>query len=191
MTTNRLLVIGNWKMNLDFVEAVHLGQQIGVILKNRPAEHTDIVVVPPFVDLRSVTSIVDSERIAVDVGAQHVSANDNGAFTGEISTSMLKRLGVTWVLVGHSERRTMYHMDDDVVARTLRAVVASGLNGVLCVGEGGDVRDNDEQNDFVLGQLHSALGGLDERYIEQVTWPTNQSGPSAPVAPPTVSKSGP
>jgi triosephosphate isomerase len=169
MTTNRLLVIGNWKMNLDFVEAVHLGQQIGVILKNRPAEHTDIVVVPPFVDLRSVTSIVDSERIAVDVGAQHVSANDNGAFTGEISTSMLKRLGVTWVLVGHSERRTMYHMDDEVVARTLRAVVASGLNVVLCVGEGGDVRDNDEQNDFVSAQLHSALGGLDEKYIEQVT----------------------
>jgi triosephosphate isomerase len=122
-------------MNLDFVEAVHLGQQIGVILKNRPAEHTDIVVVPPFVDLRSVTSIVDSERIGIDVGAQHVNANDNGAFTGEISTSMLKRLGVTWVLVGHSERRTMYHMDDAVVALTLRAVVANGLNAVLCVGE--------------------------------------------------------
>jgi triosephosphate isomerase len=169
MTTNRLLVIGNWKMNLDFVEAVHLGQQIGVILKNRPAEHTDIVVVPPFVDLRSVSSIVDSERIAVDVGAQHVSANDNGAFTGEISTSMLKRLGVTWVLVGHSERRTMYHMDDEVVASTLRAVVASGLNVVLCVGESSDVRDADEQNDFVSAQLHSALEGLDEKFIEQVT----------------------
>jgi triosephosphate isomerase len=169
MTTNRLLVIGNWKMNLDFVEAVHLGQQIGVILKNRPAEHTDIVVVPPFVDLRSVSSIVDSERIAVDVGAQHVSANDNGAFTGEISTSMLKRLGVTWVLVGHSERRTMYHMDNEVVASTLRAVVASGLNVVLCVGESSDVRDADEQNDFVSAQLHSALEGLDEKFIEQVT----------------------
>jgi len=101
MTSNaRSLVIGNWKMNLDFVEALHLGQQIGVILKNRPAEHTDIVVVPPFVDLRSVTSIVDSERIAVEVGAQHVNPNDNGAFTGEISTNMLKRLNVTWVLVG-------------------------------------------------------------------------------------------
>jgi triosephosphate isomerase (TIM) len=169
MTANRLLVIGNWKMNLDFVEAVHLGQQIGVILKNRPAEHTDVVVVPPFVDLRSVTSIVDSERIAIEVGAQHVSANDNGAFTGEISTSMLKRLGVTWVLVGHSERRALYHMDNDVVASTLRAVLASGLNAVLCVGESSDVRDGDEQNDFVAGQLHSALGGLDEKFLEQVT----------------------
>jgi triosephosphate isomerase len=170
MTTNaRSLVIGNWKMNLDFVEALHLGQQIGVILKNRPAEHTDIVVVPPFVDLRSVTSIVDSERIGVEVGAQHVNPNDNGAFTGEISTNMLKRLNVTWVLVGHSERRSMFHMDDDVVAATLRAVVQSGLRAVLCVGEDLSVRDEERQNEFVSAQLASALSGLDERYADLVT----------------------
>jgi len=96
--TIKPLVIGNWKMNLDFVEAVHLGQQIGVLLKNRPSEHTEIVVAPPFVDLRSVASIVDSERIPIGVAAQHVNPNDNGAHTGEVSASMLKRLGVTWVL---------------------------------------------------------------------------------------------
>ncbi|MGA2295771.1 MAG: triose-phosphate isomerase [Acidimicrobiales bacterium] len=165
----RSLVIGNWKMNLDFVEAVHLGQQIGVILKNRPAEHTDIVIVPPFVDLRSVTSIVDSERIAVEVGAQHVNPNDNGAFTGEVSTAMLKRLNVTWVLVGHSERRSMFHMDDEAVASTLRAVVQSGLRAVLCVGEDLAVRDDEGQDEFVAAQLSSALAGLDERYADQVT----------------------
>jgi triosephosphate isomerase len=168
-TATRLLVIGNWKMNLDFVEAVHLGQQIGVILKNRPAEHTDIVLAPPFVDLRSVSSIVDSERIAVELGAQHVSAHDNGAFTGEISPTMLKRLNVRWVLVGHSERRSMYHMDDEVVAATFRAVVQGGLNAVLCVGENLAVRDEDAQADFVAAQLTSALAGLDEKYVEQVT----------------------
>jgi triosephosphate isomerase len=156
-------------MNLDFVEAVHLGQQIGVILKNRPAEHTDVVVVPPFVDLRSVTSIVDSERITIEVGAQHVNPNDNGAFTGEISTTMLKRLGVRWVLVGHSERRTLFGMDDAVVNTTLRAVVQSGLHAVLCVGEHLDVRDAEGQNDFVKAQLKSALEGLDDRYFDQVT----------------------
>ena len=168
-TATRLLVIGNWKMNLDFVEALHLGQQIGVILKNRPAEHTDIVLAPPFVDLRSVSSIVDSERIAVQLGAQHVSQHDNGAFTGEVSTAMLKRLDVRWVLVGHSERRSMYHMDDEVVAATLRTVVQGGLNAVLCVGEGLAVRDEGDQGDFVTAQLRSALAGLDEKYIEQVT----------------------
>ena len=121
-------------MNLDYVEAVHLGQQLGVLLKNRPAEHTDIVVVPPFVDIRSVTSIVDSERIPIEVGAQHVGAHDNGAHTGEVSVSMLKRLNVQWVLVGHSERRSMYAMTDDVVAATVRAVVRGGVKVVLCVG---------------------------------------------------------
>jgi len=169
MARARPLVIGNWKMNLDFVEAVHLGQQIGVLLKNKPSEHTDVVIVPPFVDLRSVTSIVDSERIAVTVGAQHVNPNDNGAHTGEVSTSMLKRLGVQWVLVGHSERRAMYAMDDAAVTATLQAVVRSGLRAVLCVGEALTVRELDEHDAFVAQQLRTALSGLEPRYRELVT----------------------
>ncbi|NNN02272.1 MAG: triose-phosphate isomerase [Acidimicrobiaceae bacterium] len=169
MATSRPLVIGNWKMNLDFVEAVHVGQQIGVMLKNRPAEHTDVVVAPPFVDLRSVTSIVQSERIAVSVGAQHVSAHENGAHTGEVSVSMLKRLGVEWVIVGHSERRTMYAMSDEVVGATLRAVLRGGLRAVLCVGEDLSVRDRDGHDDFVRDQLVSALRGLDEGFNELIT----------------------
>ena len=165
----RPLVIGNWKMNLDFVEAVHLGQQLGVMLKNRAAEHTDIVVAPPFVDLRSVTSIVESERIPITVAAQHVNANENGAHTGEVSISMLQRLGVQWVLVGHSERRAMYAMDDDTVAATLRTVVRAGVKAVLCVGEALDVRTDEQQEAFVRAQLHSALDGLDERFHELLT----------------------
>jgi triosephosphate isomerase (TIM) len=163
------LVIGNWKMNLDFVEGVHLGQQIGVLLKNRPSEHTEIVVAPPYVDLRSVTSIVDSERIPIAVAAQHVNAHENGAHTGEVSVSMLKRLGVTWVLVGHSERRAHYAMDDAVVALTLRAVVRAGLKAVLCVGEALDVREDGQENQWVAHQLRSALDGLEERYGELIT----------------------
>ena len=169
MARAKPLVIGNWKMNLDFVEAVHLGQQIGVMLKNKPAEHTEVVIVPPFVDIRSVASIVDSERIAVTVGAQHVSAHDNGAHTGEVSTSMLKRLNVEWVLVGHSERRAMYAMDDAVVAATLLAVVRSGLRAVLCVGEALSVRELEEDEEFVERQLRSALAGLEPKYHELVT----------------------
>jgi triosephosphate isomerase len=156
-------------MNLDYVEALHLGQQLGVMLKNKPVEHVDIVVVPPFVDLRSVTSIVESERIAITIGAQHVNPNDNGAHTGEVSVSMLKRLNVTWVLVGHSERRAHYGMDDDVVKATLLQVVRSGLRAVLCVGEDLDVREENGEEGHVRYQLASALKGLDERYRELVT----------------------
>ena len=166
---NRPLVIGNWKMNLDYVEAVHLIQQIGVILKNKPLEHVELVVAPPFVDIRSVTSVVESERIALEVGAQHASVHDAGAHTGEVSVSMLQRLNVKWVLVGHSERRAMYAMSDEVVAQTLRTVLRQGLNGVLCVGEELSVREAGTHRDFVSAQLHAALEGLDEKSRPLVT----------------------
>jgi triosephosphate isomerase len=163
------LVIGNWKMNLDFVEAIHLTQQIGVLLKNKPVEHTEMVVVPPFVDIRSVTSVVESDKMPITVGAQHVNVNESGAHTGEISAAMLQRLGVQWVLVGHSERRAMYGMTDEVVAQTLRAIVRQGLRAVLCVGEELSVREADAQNDFVQAQLEAALSGLEEKYRALVT----------------------
>ena len=150
----RRLVIGNWKMNLDHVEAVHLTQQVGVMLRATPAEHTDVVLAPPFVDLRSVTSVVESERIPVAVGAQHVNPHDHGAHTGEVSVGMLARLGVTSVIVGHSERRALYAMTDEVVAATLRAVVAGGLRPVLCVGEDLVVREEGRHEAHVRAQLH-------------------------------------
>lgn len=156
-------------MNLDYVEAVHLTQQIGVIVKNKPLEHVDLVVAPPFVDLRSVTSVVESERIALEVGAQHASVHDAGAHTGEVSVAMLRRLNVKWILVGHSERRAMYAMTDEVVAHTLHAVVRQGLRAVLCVGEELRVREGGRQNDFVTDQLHAALEGLEERSRPLVT----------------------
>ena len=163
------LVVGNWKMNLDYVEAQHLGQQIGVMLKNKPLEHVDVVLVPPFVDLRSVSSIVESERIPVGVGAQHVNQNDAGAHTGEVSVAMLKRLNVSWVIVGHSERRAMYAMTDELVVATLRQVVRNGLRAVLCVGEALNVREEHGEDEFVRAQLVSALKGLDQKYHELVS----------------------
>ncbi len=165
----RRLVIGNWKMNLDHVEAVHLTQQVGVMLRATPAEHTDVVLAPPFVDLRSVTSVVESERIPVAVGAQHVNPHDHGAHTGEVSVGMLARLGVTSVIVGHSERRALYAMTDEVVAATLRAVVAGGLRPVLCVGEDLVVREEGRHEAHVRAQLTSALSPLDERLVGSLT----------------------
>src|SRR3984957_13957823 len=161
---SRPLVIGNWKMNLDFVEALHLVQQLGVLMKNRAVEHTDVVVAPPFVDLRSVSSVIDAEKLAIGLGAQHVNPYDNGAHTGEISTSMLSRLNVQWVIVGHSERRTHYAMTNDVVAETLRSVVRAGQHAVLCVGEDLELREAGEHEAFVESQLSSALRGLEERF---------------------------
>jgi triosephosphate isomerase len=121
------------------------------------------------VDLRSVSSILDAERLAVSLGAQHVNPHDNGAHTGEVSVSMLQRLGVAWVIVGHSERRTQYAMSDEIVAATLSSVVHAGLHAVLCVGESLELRTANEHEAFVAEQLRRALGGLEERYHEFVT----------------------
>jgi triosephosphate isomerase len=156
-------------MNLDFVEGLHLTQQLGVLLKSRPLEHVDIVVAPPFVDLRTVSSILDSERLTIQLGAQHVNPNESGAHTGEISTSMLARLNVSWVIVGHSERRTHYNMTDEIVRATTASVVRAGQHAVLCVGETLALRDADEHESFVDAQLRSALEGLDERLRPLVT----------------------
>jgi triosephosphate isomerase len=169
MSARRPLVIGNWKMNLDFVEGLHLVQQLGVLMKNRPVEHTDVVVAVPFVDLRTVSSIIDSERLGIGLGAQHVNPNENGAHTGEISASMLKRLNVEWVLVGHSERRVHYAMSDAIVTQTLSAVARAGQHAVLCVGEELSIRENGDHETFVEAQLRSALGGLDEKYLSLVS----------------------
>ncbi len=161
--------MGNWKMNLDYVEAVHLVQQLGVLASSRPLHHVDVAVVPPFVDLRSVTSVVESERVPLTVGAQHAHHLESGAHTGEISVPMLKRLGVTSVLVGHSERRQMYAMTDAVVAQTLHSVTRQGLNGVLCVGEALESRDAGSHLEVVADQLRSALEGLGDAQRELVT----------------------
>ncbi len=156
----RALIVGNWKMNLDHVEAVHLTQQLAVILASRPAEHVDVVVAPPFVDLRSVTSVIEAEHSALQVAAQHVNPRPAGAHTGEIAVPMLARLHVGWVIVGHSERRTLYGMDDQTVADTARAAVAGGLRAIVCVGEAEDVRARSAHRAFVEGQVAAALGAL-------------------------------
>ncbi len=117
--------------------------------ESSPVEHVDAVVAPPFVDLRTVSSILDSERLAVALGAQHVNPHENGAHTGEISTSMLARLNVAWVIVGHSERRTHYDMTDEIGRATTASVLRAGLHAVLCVGETLAVREADEYEEFV------------------------------------------
>ncbi len=157
MSDARPLVAGNWKMNLDHVEATHLIQQLGVMLRAHDHAGVDVMVIPPFTDLRSVTSVVGADHLDLLVGAQHVSRYESGAHTGEISAAMLRRLGVTHVLVGHSERREHYGMDDELVAATVAAATSAGLTPILCVGESIEVRERRGHLDHVRAQLHAAL----------------------------------
>jgi len=164
----RALVVGNWKMNLDYVEGIHLVQQLGVLLRAKSPEMTDVVVAPPFVDLRSVTSIIEADRLTMTVASQHAHFAESGAFTGEVSVQMLKRLGVKYVIVGHSERRTGFGMNDEIVRATLDSVLAAGLSVILCCGEDADVRDSGEAASFVAGQIASALNGVKSKYSDKI-----------------------
>ncbi|OAA28095.1 triosephosphate isomerase [Frankia sp. EI5c] len=156
----RTLVAGNWKMNLNHLEAIALVQKIAFDLKPPELEKVEVVFLPPFTDLRSVQTLVDGDRLAVGYGGQDLSPHSSGAYTGDISGPMLSRLGCSYVVVGHSERRTYHHEDDALVAAKVRAAYTHGITPILCVGEHEDVRAAGNQVEHVLAQLEGSLAGV-------------------------------
>jgi triosephosphate isomerase (TIM) len=156
------LMAGNWKMNLNHQEAVVLVQKLSWTLSDKKHDYAkvEVAVLPPFTDLRSVQTLVDGDRLELRYGAQDVSAHDTGAFTGEISAAMLAKLGCTYVVVGHSERREYHAETDEVVNAKAKKVVAAGMTPIVCVGEGLDVRKEGRQVEHTLSQVDGSLAGL-------------------------------
>ena len=160
--TRTPLMAGNWKMNLNHQEAVVLVQKLAWTLTDKKHDYgrVEVVVVPPFTDLRSVQTLVDGDRLLVKYGAQDVSTHESGAYTGEISAGMLTRLGCSYVVVGHSERRE-YHLEtDDVVNAKARTAVDAGLVPIVCVGEGLEVRQAGEHVPHCMNQVEGSLAGF-------------------------------
>lgn len=156
----RPLVSGNWKMNLDHLEAIHAVRDLGLRLQPADVTSVDVAVHPPFTDIRSVQSVLEGEGIPVALGAQDCAVEDRGAFTGEVSPVMLARLHVEYVIVGHSERRTHFGETDAVVAAKVRAVLRNGMVPVCCVGETVDERDIGLTQERLTAQVSAALGGV-------------------------------
>ena len=153
---------GNWKMNLNHLEAIALVQKLAFSLTPKDHDAVECVVIPPFVDLRSVQTLVDGDKLRIRYGAQDLSPHDGGAYTGDISGPMLAKLGCSYVLVGHSERRQHHGEDDEVVAAKVAAAYKHGLTPILCVGETLGVRQLNGQVDHTVGQVKAALQGLPE-----------------------------
>ncbi|MHB1064058.1 MAG: triose-phosphate isomerase [Georgenia sp.] len=163
MSTARTpLMAGNWKMNLDHHEAIALVQKLAWTLKDAKHDYAavEVVVVPPFTDIRSVQTVVDGDKLDVRYGAQDVSAHAAGAYTGEISATMLAKLGVSFAVVGHSERRQYHGEDDALVGAKALAALGSGITPIICVGEGLDVRKAGDQVAYTLAQVDGAYAGL-------------------------------
>ncbi len=161
------LMAGNWKMNLNHQEAVVLVQKLAWTLtdKRHDFAKVDVCVVPPFTDLRSVQTLVDGDRLSIKYGAQDVSTKESGAYTGEISAGMLAKLGCSYVVVGHSERREYHAESDDLVNAKAHAALAAGMTPIVCVGEGLDVRQAGEQVPYTLAQVDGSLAGFTAKQV--------------------------
>jgi triosephosphate isomerase (TIM) len=162
------LIAGNWKMHRDHLEAIQLLQRLGYHLTEEDTEGQEVVVAPPFTALRSLQTLIQSDRMRVVLGAQDCHPDLEGAHTGDISVQMLARLDVAYVIVGHSERRLHHHEDDLLVARKAKAVLAGGLRPIVCVGEGEQARESGRAEDVVLAQVRGSLDGVQPGDSEQL-----------------------
>lgn len=157
------IMAGNWKMNLDHLEAVQLVQDLGSALvdKNYDASKSEAVVIPPFTDIRSIQVLVDSDKLPIAWGAQDISANEDGAYTGEVSGSMLAKLGCSYVVVGHSERRQYHAESDELVNAKAKKAIEHGLTPIICCGEALEVRRAGKHVEHTVGQIKADLAGID------------------------------
>ena len=161
------LIAGNWKMNLNHFEAIALVQKIAFSLPEKYFDKVDVAVLPPFTDLRSVQTLVDGDRLKLTYGGQDLSQHDSGAYTGEISGAFLNKLGCTYVVVGHSERRTYHDESDELVAAKAAAAFRHELIPIVCIGEHLDVREAGDHVEHNIEQLRGSLAGLTQEQIGQ------------------------
>ncbi|MBP3222873.1 MAG: triose-phosphate isomerase [Actinomycetaceae bacterium] len=169
MAHKRPLIAGNWKMNLNHLEANHLVTSLGTALKDLKFDSdVDVVVFPPFTDIRTVQTIVDADKLPIAYGAQDISIHDNGAFTGEVSASMLTRLGCSYVIVGHSERREYHGETNALIAQKATQAMKNSLTPIICCGESLEVRQSGGHCEFVVGQIREVLSSMDQSMIDNV-----------------------
>ena len=154
------LIAGNWKMNLNHLEAIALVQKLAFTLSDKDFDAKEVVVLPPFTDLRSVQTLVDGDRLRIGYGAQDLSPHDSGAYTGDIGGPMLAKLGCAYVVVGHSERREYHHEDDTLVNAKVKAAYRNGIVPILCLGENLLIRQEGGHVAHCVSQLRAALDGV-------------------------------
>lgn len=168
MTTRTPLMAGNWKMNLNHLEAIAHTQKLGFALSDKDYDAVEVAVLPPFTDLRSVQTLVEGDKLKIKYGAQDISAHDSGAYTGEISGPMLTKLRCTYVAVGHSERRQYHGETDEICNAKVKAAYKHGLTPILCIGEGLDVRKAGDQVSYTLAQLDGGLKDVPAEQAESI-----------------------
>ncbi len=164
----RPLISGNWKMYLNHYEAIQTVQKLHYVLLKEAYESVDVSVHPPFTDLRSVQTVIESEEFEFALGAQNCHWEDAGAYTGEVAPGFLEKLSVSYVIAGHSERRELFGETDDMVHRKVHAIFKYGMTPIVCVGETLDEREAGDTEVKVLGQVSTALAGLSHEQLSEL-----------------------
>ena len=154
------LISANWKMNHNHFEAIQTIQRLSYALSSSDYENVDVSVHPPFTDLRSLQTLIEADDIPISLGAQHCHWEEKGALTGEVSTEMLAKLNVSFVIVGHSERRHVFGETNEDVNRKLQAIISKEMTPILCVGETLEQRESGETANVVESQLKAGLDGV-------------------------------
>ena len=159
---------GNWKMNLNHLEAIAVAQKLVYSLDDKDYDAVDVAILPPFTDIRSIQTMVDGDRLRLQYGAQDLSPDASGAFTGDISGSMLAKLGCTFVAIGHSERRAIHHEDDALLNRKIKAALAHELTPIFCVGEELAIRESGAHVSHVIRQVRAGLEGFHKPELKKI-----------------------
>ncbi len=166
--SRQVFIAGNWKMNLNHLEAIALVQKIAFSLPEKYFAKVEVAVLPPFVDIRSIQTLVDGDRLKLKYGAQDVSRYDSGAYTGEVSAPMLAKLGCSYVTVGHSERREYHEETDELVNTKVKAALKHEVSPILCIGEKLDIREAGTHVEYTTDQLIAGLKGLKTEQVSKV-----------------------
>ncbi len=154
------LISGNWKMHHNHFEAIQTIQRLAYALSSSDYENVDVSVHAPFTDLRSLQTVIEVDQIPINLGAQHSHWEDKGAFTGEVSPEMLAKLNVSFVLVGHSERRHIFGELNEDINKKVRSIFSKEMTPILCVGETAEERDGGRTVEVVETQLEEGLNGV-------------------------------
>ena len=159
---------GNWKMNLNHLEAIAVAQKLVYSLNDADYDAIDVAIIPPFTDIRSIQTLIDGDRLRLTYGAQDLSPEASGAFTGDISGSMLHKLGCTYVLVGHSERRAIHEESNALVNRKMKAALAHEMVPIMCVGEELSVRESGAHVSHVIRQIRAGVESLTKPDLKKI-----------------------
>lgn len=168
MADRKPLISGNWKMHHNHFEAIQTVQKLAYALSSEDYEHVDVSVHPPFTDLRSVQTVLQSDDVPIALGAQNVHQEEKGAFTGEVAPGMLQKLDVTYVIVGHSERRELFGETDEVVNAKAIAVLKEGMTPIVCVGETLEERQAGQAESKVASQVAGSLANLTAEVVGEL-----------------------